>query len=61
MMALGAAVAVAGAIAGLYVSYYADTAAGASVAGAVVILYLAALAAATPLRAHGRRVRDQLA
>jgi ABC-type Mn2+/Zn2+ transport system permease subunit len=61
MMAAGAAVAVAGGIAGLYVSYYADTAAGASVAGSIVILYLAALAAATTLRAHGRRVRDQLA
>ena len=61
MMAAGAAVAVAGGIAGLYVSYYADTAAGASVAGSIVILYLAALAAATTLRAHGRPVRDQLA
>jgi ABC-type Mn2+/Zn2+ transport system permease subunit len=61
MMAAGAAVAVAGGIAGLYLSYFADTAAGASVAGSIVILYLAALAAATTLRAHGRRVRDQLA
>ena len=62
MMAVGAAVAVAGGAAGLYVSYYANTAAGASVAGAIVILYVATLAVVTTIRAsHGRRVRDQLA
>jgi ABC-type Mn2+/Zn2+ transport system permease subunit len=62
MMAAGAAVAIVGGIAGLYVSYYAETAAGASVAGAIVILYLAALAAVTTIRGtHGRRVRNRVA
>jgi len=43
MMALAAGVAVAGALAGLYLSYYANTAAGASVAAALVALFFAAL------------------
>ena len=44
MMALAAGLAVAAAVAGLYLSYYADLAAGASVALAIVAGYLAALA-----------------
>jgi ABC-type Mn2+/Zn2+ transport system permease subunit len=44
MMALAASFAVAGAVAGLYLSYYANTAAGASVAAALVAIFLAALA-----------------
>ena len=44
MMALSAGLAVAAAVAGLYLSYYADLAAGASVALCVVASYLAALA-----------------
>lgn len=47
MMAVAAGIAVAGAVAGLYVSYHARTAAGASIA--------AALVAAWPLAAAGRR------
>jgi ABC-type Mn2+/Zn2+ transport system permease subunit len=45
MLALSAGVAVACGIAGLYVSYHARTAAGASVAVAMVLAYLIALAA----------------
>lgn len=48
MMALAAAIAVVAGIAGLYVSYHARTAAGASIAGALVAAY--ALAAATRWR-----------
>ncbi len=44
MMALAAGVAVAAAVAGLYLSYYANTAAGASVAAALVATFLAVLA-----------------
>jgi ABC-type Mn2+/Zn2+ transport system permease subunit len=44
MMAVAAAIAVVGAVAGLYLSYYANTAAGASVAMALVALFLVALA-----------------
>jgi ABC-type Mn2+/Zn2+ transport system permease subunit len=44
MMALAAALAVTGAAAGLYLSYYANTAAGASVAAALVAMFLAVLA-----------------
>jgi ABC-type Mn2+/Zn2+ transport system permease subunit len=44
MMAVAAAIAVVGAVAGLYLSYYANTAAGASVAVALVALFLVALA-----------------
>ncbi len=39
MMALAAAIAVAAAVVGLYLSYYADTAAGASVAAVIVSFY----------------------
>jgi ABC-type Mn2+/Zn2+ transport system permease subunit len=45
MMALAVAIAIGGGSGGLYLSYYAGTAAGASVAGCVVALYLLALAA----------------
>jgi ABC-type Mn2+/Zn2+ transport system permease subunit len=41
MMAVAAALAVAGGVAGLYVSYHLDTAAGASIAAALVALYAA--------------------
>jgi ABC-type Mn2+/Zn2+ transport system permease subunit len=53
MMALAVAVAVAASLGGLYLSYYADTAAGASVAAIVVGGYLALrlLLAVTPRRA----------
>jgi ABC-type Mn2+/Zn2+ transport system permease subunit len=44
MMAVAATIAVVGAVAGLYLSYYANTAAGASVAVALVALFLVALA-----------------
>jgi ABC-type Mn2+/Zn2+ transport system permease subunit len=46
MMALAAAVALAAGFAGLYLSYYARTAAGASIAGVMVAIYLGAAAAA---------------
>ncbi len=45
MMALAAGIAVAGAIVGLYLSYYANTAAGASVAAVLVAFFLVALVA----------------
>jgi ABC-type Mn2+/Zn2+ transport system permease subunit len=54
MMAIAAAVAVLGGVAGLYLSYYAGTAAGASVALAIVAAYLLSLAA-RPLRSLSRR------
>jgi ABC-type Mn2+/Zn2+ transport system permease subunit len=44
MMAVACAVAIVAGVAGLYLSYYASTAAGASVAGIMVILFLVALA-----------------
>lgn len=51
MMAAGAGLAIAGGIAGLYVSFYASVAAGACVAGVYVLAYLAAeILAATGLR-----------
>jgi ABC-type Mn2+/Zn2+ transport system permease subunit len=43
MMALATALAVAAGVGGLYLSYYASTAAGASIAGGMVALYLAAV------------------
>ena len=43
MMVLAALLAVAAGISGLYLSYYAGTAGGASVAGVMVVLYLATL------------------
>ena len=42
-MALGVLVAAIGGIAGLYLSYYAGTAAGASIAACIVVLYILAL------------------
>jgi ABC-type Mn2+/Zn2+ transport system permease subunit len=43
MMAVAAALAVAGGVAGLYASYHLDTAAGASIAAALVAIYAAVL------------------
>ena len=43
MMALAGLLAIVGAAAGLYLSYYADTAAGASVAVAIVALFVLVL------------------
>jgi ABC-type Mn2+/Zn2+ transport system permease subunit len=40
MLAISAALAVLGGAAGLYLSYYAHTAAGASIAGALVATYV---------------------
>jgi ABC-type Mn2+/Zn2+ transport system permease subunit len=48
MMAVAVAVAVAGGVGGLYASYYLDTAAGASIAAALVLAYL--LSAGLPPR-----------
>lgn len=56
MMALAALLAVLAGVVGLYLSYYAGTAAGASVAGTMVVSYLLALAAdAIQKRAGGGR------
>ncbi len=44
MMALAATIAAAGGAAGLYLSYYADTAAGASIAAVIVAVHIAAVA-----------------
>lgn len=54
MLAVAAAIAVAAGAGGLYLSYYADVAAGASVAGVIVALYVVA-AAVTRLRARAPR------
>jgi ABC-type Mn2+/Zn2+ transport system permease subunit len=54
MMALACAVAIVAGVGGLYLSYYASTAAGASVAGVMVVLFLLALAA-TRLNLRRRR------
>jgi ABC-type Mn2+/Zn2+ transport system permease subunit len=43
MMAVGVLVAVGSGTAGLYLSYYAGTAAGASIAGVLVLVHLAVL------------------
>jgi len=51
MMVVAALLAVAGALGGLYLSYYAGTAAGASIAGTYVALFLLTLA--------GSRLRDR--
>jgi ABC-type Mn2+/Zn2+ transport system permease subunit len=56
MMLAGTAVAIGFALAGLYVSYYAGVAAGASVAGTTVVVYLASANAARARRA-ARRLR----
>jgi ABC-type Mn2+/Zn2+ transport system permease subunit len=50
MMAVAVAVAILGGTFGLYLSYYAGTAAGASVAAALVALYLLAAAASVSIR-----------
>src|SRR5436309_669209 len=59
MMLAATGVAVGCAVAGLYVSYYADVAAGASVAGSTVVVYLALrpLSAARARRASRRQRR----
>ncbi len=56
MFALATAIALLAGLAGLYLSYYAGTAGGASIALAIVVAYLLAVALA-PLRrrAPGRR------
>ena len=48
MMALAASIAVASGAGGLYLSYYADTAAGASIAAVVVALHFFTVAALKP-------------
>jgi ABC-type Mn2+/Zn2+ transport system permease subunit len=57
MMWLAAALAVAAGFGGLYVSYYLNTAAGASIAAVTVVLYAAAAAAALVARGSWRRRR----
>ncbi len=47
MIALAVGLGVAGGVAGLYLSFHLDTAAGASIAGAVVVVYAAAAAVST--------------
>ena len=47
MMAAAVAIAVAAGVGGLYASFYLDTAAGASIAAALVLTYAAAHAART--------------
>src|SRR4051812_47905581 len=61
MMAIAVAVAVGCGIAGLYLSYYADTAGGASVAAVMVAVYVAARAAAAtrPSRARSGASRGR--
>jgi ABC-type Mn2+/Zn2+ transport system permease subunit len=51
MMALAAAIAAAGGATGLYVSYYADTAAGASIAALIVGIHVCAVGAGRTLQA----------
>lgn len=51
MMCVGVLTALAGGIGGLYLSYYAGTAGGASIAAAIVALYLLAVGASTGGRA----------
>jgi ABC-type Mn2+/Zn2+ transport system permease subunit len=50
LLALSVAVAVLGAVAGLYLSFHAGTAAAASVAGTLVLAHLLALPLAAALR-----------
>jgi ABC-type Mn2+/Zn2+ transport system permease subunit len=57
MMALGIATATLGGIGGLYLSYYAGTAGGASIALAILGLYLLAGCAGALLRARGSDAR----
>jgi ABC-type Mn2+/Zn2+ transport system permease subunit len=56
MIGLSAALAVAAGVGGLYLSYYANTAAGASIAGVMVAGYLAAAGAAAVLARPGARI-----
>jgi ABC-type Mn2+/Zn2+ transport system permease subunit len=55
MLALSAAIAVASSIGGLYLSYYAETAAGASIAAVLVAAYLAVAALTAVRGARPRR------
>jgi ABC-type Mn2+/Zn2+ transport system permease subunit len=57
MMVVGVIVALAGGIGGLYLSYYAGTAGGASIAAAIVALYLVAVAAGRRARGPGSVAR----
>jgi ABC-type Mn2+/Zn2+ transport system permease subunit len=59
MMAVAAGVAVLAGCGGLYLSYYAETAAGASIAAVIVGAYAVALLSRSPsmLRAAPRRAR----
>ncbi len=57
MLWLAAGLAVASGIGGLYVSYYADTAAGASIAGVTVVLYALVATGTWAVRAS-RRIRN---
>jgi ABC-type Mn2+/Zn2+ transport system permease subunit len=57
MMAVAAGVAVAAGCGGLYLSYYAETAAGASIAAVIVGAYVVALGVGAGMRGRGRRVR----
>ena len=50
MMALAAVIGVVAGAGGLYLSFYASTAAGASIAGAIVVLYLLAATFSTAMR-----------
>jgi ABC-type Mn2+/Zn2+ transport system permease subunit len=58
MMVTATLVAVGSGITGLYLSYYAGTAGGASVAGVIVLVYLAARARRAVLRRSGERGLD---
>jgi ABC-type Mn2+/Zn2+ transport system permease subunit len=51
MMAAAVTIAIGAGVAGLYASFYLDTAGGASIAGALVLAYAAARAAGGVLRA----------
>jgi ABC-type Mn2+/Zn2+ transport system permease subunit len=55
MMAVAVGLAVLAGIAGLYLSYYADVAAGAAIAGLLVLAYLLARLLAIP--SHARKLR----
>jgi ABC-type Mn2+/Zn2+ transport system permease subunit len=58
MMCVATATAIAGGVGGLYLSYYAGTAGGASIAATIVGLYLVAVgAAATGIKAPGSAAR----
>jgi hypothetical protein len=61
MLWLAGALAVAAGFGGLYVSYYLDTAAGASIAGVTVVMYAAAAAGAALARGFGQLRRPDAA